>query len=428
MTDSKPYFKWLFSSFMFVIISVSIFNYIIDPYNIFRTFYIQGINTSKPATSNRTALAKAYMVNDINAKTLIVGTSSFDIGIDPESSLFPEYLQPVFNLAIPGANIYKQYRYIQHAVSLYKPEMIILSIEFQSFLYENEGYFNDLANNLDRIYENRLNVTYSGETNNDKQFQYFKDLVASLLSITATIDSGRTIIEGDNEWINKTGLSSGFARFGNEVKNKGHFSVFRDVLISHIPTVTGKVTSTESPGIKTLKEIVKFCKKENIRLILVIPPYHVFVYQLWDSLGLWEEFEYWKQVILQTIKSTDSNNGGITILDFATYNKYTIEQVPEKSDNKYKMNWFWEPIHFKTTLGNRILEKIFIKTNERTLFGAELTQLRICEHLKRNRTSKHTYILNNRDQIELLNDMVPNISVITSQSDPTVSNRSICRY
>ncbi|MCK4708525.1 MAG: hypothetical protein KAU21_07905, partial [Gammaproteobacteria bacterium] len=77
------YFKWLASSCLTVLLLAGIFNYIIDPYNIFQSITLQDINTSKPATSNRTGLAKTYMVNKTAAETLFIGTSKFDVGLDP---------------------------------------------------------------------------------------------------------------------------------------------------------------------------------------------------------------------------------------------------------------------------------------------------------------------------------------------------------
>lgn len=419
---TKEYFKWLFCTFITVIISTAIINYIIDPYSIFRTLPIQGLNTSKPATSSRTALAKAYMINDFNAETLIVGTSSFDVGIDPQSSYLPDHFRPAFNLAIPGAGVYKQFRYIQHAVSQYKPKLIIMSLEFQNFLYEDNNPHNNISDLSIKSYENRLNVTYTGELNSEKYYQYIKDFSASLLSITATLDSLHTILAGDTQWITQSGLSSGFTRFGKEITSKGHYSVFRDVLNNHMTSIAGKKISRISPSIRALKDTIRFCQKNNIELILILPPYHVFVYQAWDYHNIWAEFEYWKQLVLQTTEAVrNEHSSNVSILDFATYNEYTMENVPPKLNNKMKMNWFWEPLHFKKTLGDMVIESIFKSFSNDDLFGISLENTNFCDHIRNNRGQKNLYVESNREQVELLMSILSNQSYIDSSQQEKMS-------
>ena len=404
MSGTNNYFKWLFSAFFCVVLSAATFNYIIDPYNIIRAFAIQGINTSKPATSNRTSLAKAYMITDINAQTLFIGTSSFDVGMDPDSKYLPFYAKPVFNLALPGADVYKQYRYIQHAVSMHKPKMIIMSLEFRLFLSKESEVGNYPPNMELKNYEKRLNVNYNGEKNEGQYSQYLKDLSASLLSISAIIDSIKTISSGHTVWVTQLGHSSGEARFGSEVKNKGYYSVFRDVIQGQIKTLSGRKIDPLSPQFKALEEIIRYCKEEGIELVIILPPYHAFMYELWDKANLWVEFEYWKQYVLLTVESAKSSKFDVSLWDFSTYNEVTTERVPPPSNTEIKMKWYWEPIHFKASVGDVILKNVF--THGESDIGTRLSQSTICDHLNNVRLEKNSYRNNNTKQVNLFNSII----------------------
>lgn len=180
---ANDYFKWFIASCMAVLLSATVFNYIIDPYNIFQTIKLPGINTAKLATGNRTALTKAYMVSKREAETIITGTSKFDVGINPDSHYLPAPDKPAFNLAIPGADLYQQYRYIQHANNIHKPGLIIMSLEFESFLQQQPATEPYPPVEELKTFEKRLSVTYMSDSNEQQWLQKVNDYSASLLPI-----------------------------------------------------------------------------------------------------------------------------------------------------------------------------------------------------------------------------------------------------
>lgn len=396
------FLKWVVFSLLSTLIAIGIFNYVMDPYNIFQTFELQGINTSKPATKNRTSLAKTYMVEKSNAKTLIIGTSRFDVGINPESEYIPSLSKPAFNLSVPGASIYNQFRYIQHASAYKKPNTIILGLEFNSFLTDSSNKTEPYPPaNRDNAFENRLKVNYNGELN-QQLIQKIKDSLNSTLSNSTTFDSIKTILAGNKIWITHKGFSSGSARFSSETISKGYFSVFRDVIHTQARVIFSRKLLVDSNAFKALDDIIKFCHEKKIQLIIVIPPQHAFIYELWDKANLWTEFEKWKQLILQKVPVEDLfTNNSVQVWDFSTYNSMTTENVPEAKDITKRMSWYWEPIHFKAKLGEQILKQLYGKEVEG--FGVRLSRKNICSHLQSIRDKHIQYKNANRNQMELFN-------------------------
>lgn len=94
-----------------------------------------GLNADKPAAADWPRLTKAYLVDAVRPTTIILGSSSTDVGMNPDSASFPATAKPVFNLAIDGANPGTLLRYMQHAYARNTPNLILLGISFDDAIY-----------------------------------------------------------------------------------------------------------------------------------------------------------------------------------------------------------------------------------------------------------------------------------------------------
>jgi hypothetical protein len=99
------------------------------------------------------------------------------------------------------------------------------------------------------------------------------------------------------------------------------------------------------------------------------------VLEMLNDLGLWSSFEAWKRVIVEAVERTPYVTPNyIRIFDFAGYDEFTTEAVPPPGDRRSEMRWYWEPGHYKSLLGERILAVIF---QEDPHFGHLLTPANI---------------------------------------------------
>ncbi|MGD9170771.1 MAG: hypothetical protein PVI97_12025 [Candidatus Thiodiazotropha sp.] len=403
MKDSNHFLNWLVITCLLTLATVAVFNLLIDPYNIHRIVVINGFNTSKPATTNRTGLAKTYMVNTISdIHTLILGQSRLDISLNPKSNNIPSSLKPVFNMAVPGARLYQQYRYLQHADADHEIETILLGIEFESFLVAKEEPSTDYPGHASGDFERRLAVDYAGNKNPKKALQYAKDAYISLISNTALADSFRTIWAGDQRWIYPTGLSNGTSRFGREIANKGHYSVFRDTLRNHIDSLHNKHYTENSHSYLALRDIMEYCQNHGKRLVLLISPAHVYQYEIWSLFGLDASMDHWKYRLTKMVDSYRKTGLDIVLWDYATYNVYSTEPVPSFG-NKRKMQYYWEPVHFKISLGNIMMGEMFSGTGG---VGTRLEPVNICSHLAAAKQDRATYRTESPQQLAQLHGMI----------------------
>ena len=115
--------------------------------------------------------------------------------------------------------------------------------------------------------------------------------------------------------------------------------------------------------------------EHHIQLTLYIHPYHADYLDMLGDLRLWESFEDWKRHLVSASRRTSTRFGtDIKIIDFSGYNEFTTEPVPYPGDTKSEMRWYWEPGHYKSALGEHILERI---VHGRTHFGRVLTEANI---------------------------------------------------
>lgn len=173
-----------------------------------------------------------------------------------------------------------------------------------------------------------------------------------------------------------------------------------------------------------LDDIIRFCNENNIRLLLVIPPYHAFQYELWDRAGLWHTFENWKQSVLLRVTETNNIFGQISLWDFALYNEKTGEAVPPAGKTMQKMQWYWEPIHFKNSLGDVILQTVFHAPDSAA--GIQLSTSNFCQSIKHNRQQRKTYRSNNTKQIDLFNSIIAEHLSTNNTTIDTESSPSLC--
>ena len=124
-----------------------------------------------------------------------------------------------------------------------------------------------------------------------------------------------------------------------------------------------------------LAEIIESSVQHDCPLVLFIYPYHADYLDMLHRLGLWPGFEAWKRAILQTVdQHAGTRRNLIRVFDFSDYNDVTTERVPPPGDRVAQMQWYWEPGHFKSALGDRIIARIVGNDDD---FGRELTNASI---------------------------------------------------
>ncbi len=88
----------------------------------------------KPRAAEQMGIAKTYQLERIAPKTLLLGNSRTEIGLDPMSPQFPAEQRPVFNASYAGRDVCTSLLMLRDAMAVRIPERIILGIDFQDML------------------------------------------------------------------------------------------------------------------------------------------------------------------------------------------------------------------------------------------------------------------------------------------------------
>jgi hypothetical protein len=169
----------------------------------------------------------------------------------------------------------------------------------------------------------------------------------------------------------------------------------------------------DSPEFSALRALIERCRKADVRLHLIIYPYHAQTLELFRATGLWNAFEDWKRAVTQLAyeKATTSESALVFPLwDFSGYNSFTTEHVPARGDLRSVMRWYWEAGHFKKELGDLVLDKLFDYPNrEWTVpvgFGTLLTPSNIEARLAGIRAERERYAVSHRKEVADLDLLV----------------------
>jgi len=161
------------------------FNYLVDPYSLFGTRRLPGFNELKPTASERVRVTKPYMAARVKPKVVIGGNSRPEIGLNPQSVCWDDADQPVFNSGIPGADVFMQVRYVQHAVESGKARRILFGVDFLDFLVDSKKATGNVDwDRLGRSFDGRLRAG-SDMSGMRLSYQQGDQIIGSTITIVA---------------------------------------------------------------------------------------------------------------------------------------------------------------------------------------------------------------------------------------------------
>jgi hypothetical protein len=346
-----------------------VFTVFVDPYRMFGTPTVRGLTELKPRAFEQMGIAKTYQLERIAPKILLLGNSRTEIGLDPMSGWFPPEQRPVFNAAYAGGDVCISLLMLRNAIAVRAPEMVILGVDFQDALTVAIGLPepDPPAASEPGGAERRLLVDQSGYPNPEREWQVWKDRMAATLTIDALLDSLRTLLN-QNPARSATMTELGFnplQEYRNFVERSGYHKLFsvKNAEYRRRYGIAAKPDFARPSPLAARRDwcfmaLATLAMEHRIALILYIHPYHANFLDMLGYFGLWQSFENWKRHLVAQVASVDPGGNVIRLVDFSGYNQFTTEAVPAPGDTKSEMRWYWEPGHYKSALGEHILERI----------------------------------------------------------------------
>jgi hypothetical protein len=389
---TKQYKKYIRNFCVFGLILLLLatgFNWLINPYGIFGSPAIRGLNAVKTEAETHTRMMKAYAVRAVKPEAIVIGTSRADGGIDPDHEGWG--YGPVYNLSIAGANVYEMFRYFQHAQNINPLEQVLLNMDFFAF-----GTNNAIKKDFD---ETELSVGYDGQATDSGTNFKVKSLISvdTLISSISTVmnqsaspDSLRNGLADTSAWETMVEAKGGYHAYFNST----HIEYAKDLYIPECYRID--VNAPDSP-FTYYRKMLQMGYRENIDIKIITSPCHARQWEVLEECGLWQVFEDWKRTLV-SINEEEARLAGKTpfaFWDFSVLNELTTEAVPPLGDTKTQMRWYRDPSHYKVQLGDLVLDRIFNYHKEGRAapddFGVMVTSENIESHLAKIRADSRQY-------------------------------------
>ena len=100
----------------------------------FGTPVTPGWTALKPRIYQQTGIAKTYQLERVAPRTLLLGNSRIEIGLDPQSHEWPGDAQPVFNAAEDGRGLPLALAMLREAIAVRVPDTVVLGLDILDFL------------------------------------------------------------------------------------------------------------------------------------------------------------------------------------------------------------------------------------------------------------------------------------------------------
>lgn len=396
----KHYLQVLAATFLLVGLLCAGLNYLVDPYGLFGTRRIDGFNELKPAASERVRVIKPYMATRATPNVVIGGNSRPEMGLNPQSECWKETDQPVFNTGIPGADVFMQTRYVQHAVESGNARRVLFGVDFLDFLVDVSKHTGEIDwNRLGRGFDGRLRAGREKQSGIPVSFQWTEDLLSGLFSMVALGDSVVTLA-AQREPNAATRRADGFNPAQDYlpiIHNEGQAVLFMqknaEVRKRLQPEGLGVLDADggQTMPLLALRRLLQWTKSRDIEVVLFINPYHSDYLVQIEASGKWALLEEWKRQL-----AVVADEYGVPLWDFNAFDPYSTENPPSRNDRQSMLKWYWEPAHYRQELGDLMLASMLDRTCGKTVesaqFGARINQAKLHHHLDGLRSDMHRFI------------------------------------
>ena len=414
MHDFRKFWIVFFWTVASILMVAAGFNWLIDPYGIFGTPQIMGINSNKTEGANYERVYKAFDIQRKQPATLIIGNSRTLYGLNPDHPGIK--FRPAYNASLSNLSPEEALAYIKHAQNISPLKQVILATDFFTF----NRYFR-LPESFS---EQRL--AFSGAF--DRTVARLADWKNSLVSWKALGDSFGTLkTQHKPPVIHSNGQfgSDYYAQWVAEVggPHSASLNIYEETYFAYKyrppPDYDYFLFDDKgvSPKLDVLQAIIEYCDTQNILMSIHISPSHARIWEIIRILKLWPEFEKFKRELVKIVDARNERlpkKTAISLWDFSGYNSITTEPFPPLNSPKSVMKGYWESTHYKSEIGDLVLDKMLKLDNPNIPpeFGVLITGANIEKHLETLRAQQAKYQLDGRSDIDELEALASRVRTI----------------
>lgn len=360
--------------------AVVILNIVVDPFYIFGS-HVGVWNRLKPAALEHGAPTKTALLGRVRPRALLLGNSRIEVGFDPASVEWPSEMRPVFNGGLAGYTLSTSAELLDDALAAPGSNLkhVLVGVDLFDFLTSdpNSPAWNSVNAAPDQDHKHAGLDTFAGLS---ATLTRAHEAFDAALTLNALVGSITTVLAQNTP--SATMLPNGFdpkMEYGVYVKQHG----FRDLFDQKQTQLDANFARYQHPdyvdpyrtnSFRSLRKIITTARAHDIELTLIVYPYHAWMMNLIRKHGIWDASEAWRRALVRVVAET-APPMRIRVIDFSGYNAVTQQHVPTPGDVRTDVHWYWEPGHFRSALGDRMIARLY-GDGDRS-FGRDLTPLTI---------------------------------------------------
>lgn len=356
-----------------------LFNFVIDPYGLWRVINVRGVNLVKPERRDQSHLFKSFDLRKPLPPVLIIGSSRTAYGLNPSHPALLE-LGGAYNSAFPGGHLTVIRANLEFALEAHSQQIttVIYGIDFFEF---SEAVFHRLPNTFT---QQRL----------QSERPALDDLVVSLYTLDSLRASFATVVSNhrdpDYQAFSPQGQLTAMD-VERQVERRGLLGRFRESLDLYLnaPHRFGLFQWSE-PALEEFRRIVDICRRHQVQFVGFVPPTHVAHLEAIRERGLWDDFENWKRRISEITP----------FWDFSGYNEVTSEPISNR------MKKYWDISHYRSDVGDLVLHRIFQADSGSSPsgFGRSVELTNVEAVLEEINTARERWLRSNSDLIAIVQE------------------------
>lgn len=349
-----------------IVIVAGAFNYLTNPFGLFNS----PLDLKKTQAYSRGRILKAHQPLEQKLDALLVGNSRVELGLSPSHPALKAL--STYNIGLPGADISMQSHYAFNVIKNQTIKDLVMSVDFVDFLFTDGTPYRHPPSTYTVRLKNILDIG----PNDQYMWHKIKDKSAALFSLDALTSSFTTILSQNSQlsYMQKDGkMHEG--EFFRVVENEGINILFkqkRQNLRAKFEKSDWLVVNPETRSslhFKNFKSFISEAIKKKINLSLFISPLHESYIEILRETDKLDLFNEWKILLVQHLQEINFFQSG-QLWDFSVASEFTSEALPKQDKKGIYMSWYWEPAHYRSALGDKILDTLLLAKNP---WGKQLT-------------------------------------------------------
>lgn len=366
---------------LLVFIGAAIINLIADPYGIWGTPRINGINSVKSSGFHGRIPKYVEWSHWVKSpQTILLGTSRTADGLRTDHAALQN--GTVYNMALGGQPFHETLVLFKHALKRGGMKRVVIGLDFFAF---NAYWATDVVDQKRLSPGHNFDLLFSTSTLSDSI-----TTIRQSLPVIETIRSAHAADHGLSDAALQPPAAMPVRVLFKEVEKI--FATYYRPSPFHLYAYSTPETGENT--IEDFRELLNLAYLNDVELHLFISPSHAWQWEVLADVGLWENWENWKNELVRINKEQAGKAGKpvYPLWDFSGYNSISTETVPASNT---AMKWYSDPSHYNKACGDLILDRIFDHHDPaRPLpqdFGILIDEGTIDAHLSEIRAARKLY-------------------------------------